>query len=187
MIALPKLQNHIKKRVVPSTFCTLLALLSGCQNKDSSIKLSKYLDKLSESMNTFTSSENLAFKERNHFQAKILEISRMNNSKTAFFYYKIILAPRTTSVKKINSVTFMPVDKIVSYFKEKSASAVSLKEANYIFTQVNYPELHGIEDYTAYEYDFILTNINNDFQNKKAIPNHQLDDYMRNITIEIGY
>lgn len=163
-------------------------MMCACQNTQNETLIKANENDLSKSMDSFISISSLDYKEGNYFQAKLLEVSMINSVKTntKYYYYNILVAPRTSAVKKIKSITFKPENDITNYYdNNKNESLSGLSEWNYIFTKVEYPTIEKMQDYTAYQYDFIFTNLNNSIQDEYNISDAELNDYMKNITIEI--
>lgn len=168
--------------------CFLLVVVSACQ-KQKEVELSTFQpNELSNSMNNFESVACLDVQEEQDFQAKLLAVNQIESTNTTYYEYHIVVAPRTTAVKRIRSITFMPEQQVQSYYEEHQPdSSSALAEWNDAFRQVIYPSITEIQAYTAYEYDFIFDNFRNELQENAMISKEQFDAYMQHITVEIIY
>ena len=102
-IALPPLQHHIRHRLLAFLSLMLLIMMCACQNQKEEILINANENELSESMKNFISVHSLDYKEGTHFQAKLLKVNQIDSAETntKYYYYNILVAPKTSSVKKI--------------------------------------------------------------------------------------
>lgn len=189
MIALQASQHHIKRKLTV-LLSLMLIVMCACQDQKETKLSNVNENELSDSMRNFTSIDSLDYNEENCFQAKLLEVNRIDSAKTntVYYYYNILVAPRTLAVKQIRSITFKPETELLTYYDEnKQGSLSGLTEWNYIFKEVEYPYIEEVQDYTAYQYDFVFSNLNNEIQKKENISDDELNEFMKHITIEIIY
>lgn len=155
-----------------------IVFLCGCQQNDTSDKLSNHYDELNESMRNYLDEKDLPTFSGKYIEVKVKDVIKFNHNGKDIYIYDILFAPIYNQKTVFGGIELSSIDygnKVKKFYYEANQVYGKLDKSKYTYTSIN--------EIIAERYQFFLED--NTIMYSYSLTDEQFESCLTNIKITI--
>lgn len=137
---------------------------------------------LNETMINYHNTDSCGFTQGKYFEAKLLECYKIKHDQSTFYYYNLVIAPRTIMPIANIKVAMNPAPLLADYFSKFKGNMGMGSDNDW---GAEFKPMKSISELIAIQYKMMWNNKGDDKQTASGIKPEAFDTAMTEITIEI--
>ena len=105
----------------------------------------------------------------------------------SFYRYQVLIAPMLNETILLKDITFKPDQHLDEYYASTPMGRNGLKESQFELDKVQFPKKENIDEFVAYQMDFTISNMGDDYLSDSDISPELFDEYMQTLVFTIKY